>query len=327
MSRMGFRQGAVGRREFLLASGGLAAAAGALSVAARAAPPEPMGPWHAAPSLPLWPGGPPGGGFRRQPTGDTPPIFLRNVERPTLHVFRPKAPNGRALLAIPGGAYTFVSVVNEGIDIARDMTARGYTVFVLVYRLPDEGWDGREDVPLQDTQRAVRVVRSLAGEMAFDPEQVYSVGFSAGGHLAATLATGFGEVVYAARDAVDGLPATPRATGLIYPVISHAAGVGHAESTLRLLGPDPAVESIRRRSPEFHVRDDTPPLFLMHAVDDTAVPLENSLLMMAAMRERGRPVEGHFFEKGGHGFGAGVRGQPNGAWLDLFAAWMDSHAA
>jgi acetyl esterase/lipase len=326
MGKLGFRPGAVGRREFLIASGGLAAAAGAMSVAALADPSEAIALWQAAPSLPLWPDGTPGGGFRRQPAGDTPPIFLRNVEMPTLHVFRPKAPNGRALLSIPGGAYTFVSIANEGVDIARDMTARGYTVFVLVYRLPGEGWENREDVPLQDAQRAVRLIRSLAGEMAFDPEQLYSVGFSAGGHLAATLATGFGEEVYGPRDAIDGLPAKPRATGLIYPVMSHTSGIGHAESTLRLLGPGPAIETIRRRSPDIHVRDDTPPLFLMHAIDDTAVPLENSLLMMGAMRERGRPVEAHFLEKGGHGFGAGVRGQPNGAWLDLFATWMDSHA-
>jgi dipeptidyl aminopeptidase/acylaminoacyl peptidase len=110
-------------------------------------------------------------------------------------------------------------------------------------------------------------------------------------------------------------------------VISQTEGIGHAESTLRLLGPDPAMASIVRRSPDIHVGEDTPPLFLVHAMDDPAVPLENSLLMLGAMRGRRRPVEAHFFDRGGHGFGAGVRGQPNGAWLDLFANWIDSHAA
>ena len=324
MGNQDFRSGRVGRRQFLIASGGLAAAASAMPMTALATElPDVLAPWQAAPSIPLWPNGTPGGGFRRQPADDT----LRNVEMPTLHVFRPTTTNGRALLSIPGGAYRFVSIVNEGIDIARDMAARGYTVFVLVYRLPGEGWAGREDVPLQDAQRAIRLIRSLAGEMAFDPEQVYSVGFSAGGHLAATLATGFGEQVYAPRDAIDRLSARPRATGLIYPVISHTAGVGHAESTFRLLGADPAMESILRRSPDMHVSEDTPPAFFVHAIDDTAVPLENSLLMMAAMRALKRPVEAHFFESGGHGFGAGVRGKPNGAWLDQFATWLESHAA
>lgn len=287
-----------------------------------------MAAWQAAPSLPLWPEGPPGGGFRRQPLGaDSPPIFVRNVEMPTLRVFRPTRANGRALLAIPGGAYTFVSIANEGVDIARDMTARGYTVFVLVYRLPGEGWDDREDVPLQDAQRAIRLIRSLAGSMGYDPAQVFTVGFSAGGHLAATLSTGFAEPVYAQRDSIDRLSAKPRASGLIYPVISQVEGIGHAESTLRLLGPDPEMSSIVRRSPDLHVDEETPALFLVHAIDDPAVPLENSLLMLGAMRGRRRPVEAHLFDRGGHGFGAGVRGEPTGAWLGLFATWIDSHAA
>lgn len=320
---------ALPRRQFLGAAGALAAAAATLTAGTRAAAQgDAMAQWQAGTVLPLWPEGPPGGGFRRQPSGaDSPPIFIRNVETPTLRVFRPAKSNGRALLAIPGGAYTFVSIANEGVDIARDMTARGYTVFVLVYRLPGEGWDNREDVPLQDAQRAVRLIRSLAGSMGFDPAQVYTVGFSAGGHLAATLATGFAEQVYAARDSIDGLSPRPRASGLIYPVISQVAGIGHAESTLRLLGPDPEMTSIVRRSPDIHVSEETPPLFLVHAIDDPAVSLENSLLMLGAMRGRRRPVAAHFFDRGGHGFGAGVAGQPTGEWLGLFATWMESHAA
>lgn len=329
MEKQAFPTSTLPRRRFLGAAGALTAAGATLSVGARAAwPGDAMAAWQEAPSLPLWPEGPPGGGFQAPPIdAGSPPIFVRNVEMPTLRVFRPAQPNGRALLAIPGGAYTFVSVANEGADIARDMTARGYTVFVLVYRLPGEGWDEREDVPLQDAQRAVRLIRSLAGSMRYDAEQVYTVGFSAGGHLAATLATGFTEAVYAARDSIDRLSARPRASGLIYPVISQVEGIGHAESTLRLLGPDPDMGSIVRRSPDLHVSSETPPLFLVHAIDDPAVPLENSLLMLGAMRGRRRPVAAHLFDRGGHGFGAGVRGEPTGAWLDLFATWIDSHAA
>ena len=114
--------------------------------------------------------------------------------------------------------------------------------------------------------------------------------------------------------------------GLIYPVISLAEGIGHAESTLRLLGENPPATSIIRRSPEMHVSDMTPPTFLVHALDDPAVSPENSLLMMGALRAARRPVEAHFFEQGGHGFGVGQMGLPNHQWLDLFAQWIDSHA-
>ena len=290
-------------------------------------PAGPLDAWNAAPVIPLWAGAAPNGGFRPQaPAEGAPPIFLRNVEHPFMRVFRPKKPNGRSLLAIPGGAYTFVSIANEGLDVANDMTARGYTVFVLVYRLPGEGWGKREDVPLQDAQRAVRLIRAHSRDYGCDPEQIYTVGFSAGGHLAASLETGFDEKVYDPRDAADTLSARPRAAGLIYPVISQTEGIGHAESTLRLLGPNPSMLSIVRRSPDLHVSEATPPTFIVHAMDDPAVPLENSLLMMGALRGARRPVEAHFFERGGHGFGTGRRSQPNGEWLNLFANWMESHA-
>lgn len=318
----------IARRHFLMAAGGLAAAAGAVAAGAQpVVDRQLLAHWDGAERIPLWDGAPPGGGYRAQslPVGG-PPIFLRNISQPYLKVFRPQRSNGRSLIAMPGGAYTFVSIANEGVDVARDMNARGYTVFVLVYRLPGEGWDKREDVPLQDAQRAVRLVRARSAEFGCDAEQVFAVGFSAGGHLAASLATGYDERVYAATDTADARSAKPRAVGLIYPVISQTEGIGHAESTLRLLGPDPSMLSMVRRSPDIHVNAETPPTFLVHAMDDPAVPLENSLLMMGALRGARRPVEVHFFERGGHGFGTGKPGEPSNAWLGLFANWMDIHA-
>lgn len=320
----------VGRRGFLLATGGgmIATASASRAIAQGLQPSDSMALWDGADTISLWDGPAPNGGFSAQalPAG-SPPIFLRNIRDPYLRVFRPAKSNGRSLLSIPGGAYTFVSIANEGVDVARDMTARGYTVFVLVYRLPGEGWSGREDVPLQDAQRAVRVIRGRSAEFGCDPEQVYAVGFSAGGHLAASLAVGFAERIYTRRDAHDDLSARPRAIGLVYPVISQVEGIGHAESTLRLLGPDPSMANMVRRSPDIHVGPETPPTFLLHAMDDPAVPIENSLLMMGALRGARRPVEAHFFERGGHGFGAGSANQPHSAWLQLFARWMESQAA
>mgnify|MGYP001081609438 CR=1 FL=1 len=132
---------AIARRVFLAATGGLIAAIGSSRAASQPMfPPETMERWNSAPTIRLWPGAAPNGGFKSQPLGkDFPPFFIQNVEQPLLRVFRPAKPNGRSLLIMPGGSYRFVSIANEGVDIANFMTARGYTVFVLVYRLPGEG--------------------------------------------------------------------------------------------------------------------------------------------------------------------------------------------
>ncbi len=174
--------------------------------------------WAAAPTLPVWPSAPPGGTFVpvTLPAG-WPAPFVANVAAPELRVFAPQRSNGQAVLAIPGGGYMFVSVQNEGADFAAKLTERGYTVFVLVYRLPGEGWQQGEDVPLQDAQRAMRVIRASAARWAVDPETLSVVGFSAGGHLAATLATDFAEPVYAPVDAADAGSARPFATALDLP--------------------------------------------------------------------------------------------------------------
>ncbi|MEN2786104.1 alpha/beta hydrolase [Sphingomonas qilianensis] len=318
---------AIGRRSFLAGAAGLAGIGVAAQAQFAESPPMPAA-WTDAEQLPLWPQGTPTSGFAAKPLPPGwPDIMVRNIERPVLRVFRPGTSNGRALLAIPGGAYTFVSILNEGVDIARAMTARGYTVFVLTYRLPDEGWAGRADVPLQDAQRAMRVIRAQAKRYGYDPATVAAVGFSAGGHLGATLATCFAEPVYRARDAIDALDARPAAIGLIYPVISVTAPVTHAESALRLLGTVPSADLVARRSPALHVTPQTPPVFLVHAVDDGAVPVENSMIMLRALQAAKRPVETHLFEEGGHGFGLGPLDKPWGHWSSLFAAWLDRHLA
>lgn len=319
----------IARRSFLaagLATLGVAAhAQGQPRLPAPKLPPMPKS-WIDAEQIALWPNGTPGKGFVAQAVPDGwPDILVRNVERPVLRVFRPQVSNGRALLSLPGGAYTFVSILNEGVDVARAMTARGYTLFVLTYRLPDEGWAGRADVPLQDAQRAMRIIRSQAGRYGYDPASVSAVGFSAGGHLGASLATGFAEPVYRPQDAADALDARPAAMGLIYPVISATAPVTHAESAMRLLGTNPAPSLVARRSPAMHVTAQTPPTFIVHALDDSAVPVENSLMMMRALQAAKRPVEVHLFEEGGHGFGIGPSDKPCGQWPALFAAWLDRH--
>lgn len=325
------KQGAPIDRRTLLASiaigaGGISGTSFAASQGARAPSPGLPSAWIDAESLPLWDGAPPGvAGFRIGSGADHFPAgMLTNIARPELKVFRPSTSNGRALVSIPGGGYATVSVVNEGLQIARRMTDAGYTVFVLAYRLPREGWNDRADVPLQDAQRAMRLIRKNAGRYGFNPQQVAVVGFSAGGHLAASLATAFAETTYPPRDTLDHIDARPAATGLIYPVIAMDGPYAHKGSATFLLGPQPSPELIARRSPQRQVTDATPPIFLTHAVDDGVVPMQNSVMMLEALSAARRPVEAHFFPKGGHGFGLGPSNSRAASWPGLFAAWLDT---
>jgi acetyl esterase/lipase len=282
--------------------------------------------WDDAPRLALWPGEPPGSAtfVPGVVPPDWPASYARAVARPDLRVFRPGKSNGRAVLVMPGGAYWFVSFVNEGVEVARAFNERGFTVFVLTYRLPGEGWQSRADVPLQDAQRALRLIRARAAQFGVDAATVAVLGFSAGGHLAATLATGHAERVYAPIDAVDEQSARPHAAGLIYPVVTMRDPWTHALSRQLLLGDSPARRDVDRRSAEQHVDAKTPPLFLVHALDDTAVPVENTLRLLDAMRKAKRPVEAHLLEHGGHAFGVGRAGTPAAQWIELMCAWLDA---
>jgi acetyl esterase/lipase len=319
------------RRAFITLSGALllsqASVEDAWSAGKLAPPPPPKvlpKAWRDAPSIPLWPGDPPGiARLVAQPApADGSPAFLQNVSRPELRVFHPKHSNGLALLVIPGGAYWFVSSANEGVDLAQRMTASGVTVFVLTYRLPGEGWRNRSNVPLQDAQRAVRVIRANAARFGIDAEKLCSIGFSAGGHLAATLATQHAEHVYDQIDAADEVSARPFATGLIYPVITMDKAWTHEKSRNLLLGESPSNAEVEHRSAERHVDAETPPVFILHAFDDDAVPVENSLRFMDAMRAAKRPVEAHLLQEGGHAFGVGFPNTVSAHWVPLFSTWM-----
>jgi acetyl esterase/lipase len=289
--------------------------------------------WPPAERIALWPGDPPG-----MPA--TPPVpaptmngpagarqlWLRGIAHPAINVFRAARPDGSALLVIPGGGYNFVSVQNEGIDVARRFTPTGTAIFVLAYRLPDEGWARRERVPLQDAQRAMRLLRADAARLGVDPAQIGVLGFSAGGHLAADLATAFDEPCYAAVDAADRLSARPHHAGLIYPVASFQPGIGHGDSRDNLLGAGATAAAIAAHSPAERVRADTPPCFIVHAMDDETVPVGASLAMMASCRRARIPVEAHLFESGGHGFGVPYQADaPAYAWPELFMAWSRRH--
>jgi acetyl esterase/lipase len=279
-------------------------------------------------SLPLWPGKVPGDigteikmrieERSRDPAH--PDRWIFGVSRPELVVCRPARPNGAAVLVIPGGSYQFHAFDNEGLEQARWLNALGVTAFVLRYRLPAEGWADRADVPLQDAQRAIRVIRRDAARLGVDPARVAALGFSAGGHLCGSLATRHAEPVYTPVDAADRLSARPDIAGLIYPVVTLAGAAAHGGSRDNLLGPDAPDGAREHRSVERRVDAETPPLFLIHASDDGVVPVANSIALYQAMLDHKRPAEMHLFDEGGHGFGVRLpQAMPAAIWPRLFA--------
>ncbi len=250
-----------------------------------------------------------------------------NVTTPTLSLFRARRPSGSAIMIIPGGGYRWVVIDKEGYEGARLFSHMGAHVYVLRYRLPHQGWSAGADVALQDAQRAMRVIRARAARDGVVPDQITALGFSAGGHVAGMLATGFDAVTESSNDEVDLLNAKPDATALIYPVVTMQTPHAHAGSRDHLLGKTPSADRVARYSIEKRVRADMAPVFLMHAEDDAAVPSENARLLEAALRNKKVPTDLHIFQRGGHGFGLrGLEGTPLAAWSDLFWKFSQAHA-
>jgi acetyl esterase/lipase len=290
--------------------------------AAAASEPEPVS---------IWPNGPPG--EQNPPTQQVvtersePPALrdriVTGITDPQLAVFTPEAPNGSSLLMLPGGGYQRVVMDKEGYETAEWFAARGVTAFVLFYRLPGENWSAGANAPLQDTQRALRWIRHRAGEFGIDPARIGVIGFSAGGHAAATLITRYDDPVYAPSDRIDLQSARPDFGVLVYPVISMRDDLAHEGSRDRLLGAGFGAAEIAANSPELHVNSSTPPTFLLHAADDESVVAGNSLVMYEALRDAGVSAELHLFAEGGHGFGLRyVAGKPVETWPELLQAWI-----
>ncbi|WP_426023017.1 alpha/beta hydrolase [Brevundimonas sp. PWP3-1b1] len=277
----------------------------------------------------LWPDGAPGGeGVTVTPIvpeRSTDPAFhdryAQYTTDPILTVFRPERPNGSAMLLIPGGGYRWAVLDKEGYDVARVFAASGTTCFVLRYRLPADGWAAGADAPLQDAQRAIRLIRSRAADYGVDPKKIAVLGASAGGHLAG-LASARTDATYAATDAADALSLRPDLTVLMYPVETMADPYVHAGSRTHLLGETPSPERIAAYSLERMNWRGAAPVFLLHAIDDASVPVENSLQLLTTFKAAAVPTEAHLFQEGGHGFGVRlIQDKPAQVWPDLVRAW------
>ncbi len=283
-----------------------------------------------AETIDLWPGEAPGAPasppVEEVRERSTDPSFndriVLHVRRPRMTVFRPDRPNGGAVLLMPGGGYSWVVIDKEGYEMARWLAARGITVFVLFYRLPQEGWASGPDTPLADAQRAMRLIRHRAATYGVDPARICALGFSAGGHVCASLLARFASRVYAPVDAADRLVARPDAAAPIYPVVSMTAPAAHAGSRRNLIGEAATSAMERAHSPHLNIPADAPPCFLLHAEDDPSIPVANTLLLRDALRARGIAVETHLFPDGGHGFGLRLaRGRSVENWQTLFHGW------
>ncbi|NHK29007.1 alpha/beta hydrolase [Parvularcula flava] len=284
--------------------------------------------------IPLWPDGVPGVGeeahqnqlVERAGPGEMPNRAYFDIAEPHLAVFRASQPDGSALMIMPGGGYARVVIDKEGYEGARWFSRRGMTVFVLFYRLPGQnggaGWAAGADAPLQDAQRAMRIIRHRSSDFGIAPDRIAALGFSAGGHLSGSLATRFDIPVYEPVDAADAQSARPDLSGLAYPVVTMAGPHVHGGSRDNLLGPSPSPEAIETYSVEQAIRPDTPPLFVFHSSDDASVPVENALALYEGARREGVPVDLHVFPTGGHGYGFRISQKQTAAgWPGLFDQW------
>lgn len=281
----------------------------------------------------LWPGRPPG-----EPAAGVKDVVIQrsttrgdlawtSVGAPVVVVARPAKPNGAALLVIPGGGYTRVATRRESSGMAIDLARRGYTVFELLYRLPHDGWAAGPDAPLQDAQRAIRLIRAGAGKRwAIDPARIGVMGFSAGGHLAARIATRFALKTYDPVDAADTLSPQPMVAGLFYPVVTMLDDGVHASSRRELLGARSSdAEWQRRYSAQLDIPADAAPCFITTNTDDRTVPAANSLLMYAGLVVAKIPTELHVFDRGGHGPPAPRKNGQAIDWLGMYLAFAADH--
>ena len=255
----------------------------------------------------LWSNGAPGG------MGDA------DADRPTLTPFVPttREATGAAVIVCPGGGYTKLAD-HEGGPVAEWLSTLGIAAFVLRYRHAP-GYS--HPIPLLDAARAVRTVRSRAGQWGLDPDRIGVLGFSAGGHLTTTIGTHFGAGDASAQDPVERAPSRPDFLIPVYAVISFREYV-HQGCIRNLLGEDPPEHLLEDLSNDRQVTPRTPPAFLIHTTGDKGVPCEHSILFALALRRAGVEVEMHILEGGRHGFGLGADDPACSSWPGLCAAWL-----
>jgi acetyl esterase/lipase len=248
-------------------------------------------------------------------------LIIHKISQPSITVFpAPQAKaNGTGVIIFPGGGYWIVAAGHEGYEVAKKFNEMGITAFVVKYRIPNDAtMPNREIGPLQDAQRAIQWVREKAKNWQVNPQKIGIMGFSAGGHLASTAGTHF-QKNYIANPNKTNL--RPDFMILVYPVISFIDSIGHLGSREQILGKSPSSEKIKEYSNELQVGKKTPPTFLVHAKDDEAVKVQNSILFAEALAKFKVKNDIFLYKNGGHGFGMHNPTSPI-KWMDLVKEWL-----
>lgn len=273
--------------------------------------------------IPLWPEGKKPN-FNGKAVTDT--LYNDRIWRvgtPGMYAFVvPKSDNnGTAILICPGGGYERLSHLYNGFNLAKWYNTIGINAFVLIYRLPHQAdLLQRQLAPLQDAQRAMRIIRANAAKWNIKTDKVGIMGTSAGGHVASTLGT-HPEDVSAIKDALDTVSYRPGFMVLLSPVISMGQ-YAHPGSKKYFIGPDSSKAMIERYSSELQVSAYTPPVFMVHAFNDKTVNVKNSVLFYDALVEHGINASIHIFPQGGHGIRLDENPGSTDLWLNLLEAWM-----
>jgi acetyl esterase/lipase len=248
-------------------------------------------------------------------------LIIKDVSIPSITMYKPLYPSEKrtAVIICPGGGYEILAAGHEGSDVAQVLNSWGITAFVLKYRLPDDSiMINKEIGPLQDAQRALQLVRQNAKQWNVDPGKIGIMGFSAGGHLAATASTHFDKPVI---DNPDSISLRPDFSLLIYPVISFTDSLTHMGSRNNLIGKNGSPEKIKEYSNEMLVNAQTPPAFLVHAKDDNAVKPGNSIRYYEALLRNKVPAELRLYQQGGHGFGMS-NNTTSDRWMERLKNWL-----
>ena len=257
--------------------------------------------------LPLWPNGAPNNNELTYSGQNHNNEWVSDVTTPTLTVYPASHPNGMAIIMCPGGGYGGLAMKHEGHDMAPWFNTQGITYAVLKYRMPN----GHHEVPLSDAEQAIRMVREHAAEWGVNPQRVGIMGASAGGHLAASLAT-----LYSSDKT------RPDFQILFYPVISMQKGVTHGGSRKNLIGENPSQELEQKYSLERQVSPRTPQAFIMLSSDDDAVPPINGIGYFLALRDHKVPASLHAYPTGGHGWGFRDNFTYKRQWTEELEKWL-----
>ena len=252
--------------------------------------------------------------------GDDQVTRISKVSQPTLTIYKPEKPNGQAVIICPGGGYAILAFDKEGTRVAEELNRWGVTALVLKYRLPDDAANVDKSLaPWQDAQQAIRYARQHAKALGIKENKIGIMGFSAGGHVAATASTHFEEQADPAGDTTS---VRPDFSILVYPVVSFDSQITHKGSRNNLIGENASAAKATFFSNELHVKSNTPPAFLVHASDDQAVPVENSIRYYQACVANKVPAALHVYPAGGHGFGM-YNKTTSDSWMERLRQWLD----